>query len=97
MSYPLLDVFLTMMFFFLWMLWLYLLAKVITDIFRSQDLSGWGKAGWLAFAIVLPFVGVFAYLVARGGDMAYLQARPVPAGDSDYERRRDEVLSGRVG
>ena len=70
MSYPLLDVFLTMMFFFLWVLWIYLLVRVITDIFRSRDIGGWGKAGWLAFVIFLPFLGVFGYLIARGGDMA---------------------------
>lgn len=75
MSYPLLDVFLTMMWFFLWVLWIYLLVRVITDIFRSRDLGGGGKAGWLAFAIVLPFLGVFVYLIARGGDMADRQAQ----------------------
>jgi hypothetical protein len=70
MSYPLLDAFLTMMFFFLWVLWIYLLVKVIADIFRSRDIGGWGKAGWLAFVIFLPFLGVFGYLIARGGEMA---------------------------
>jgi hypothetical protein len=70
MSYPLLDAFLTMMFFFLWVLWIYLLVRVIGDIFRSRDIGGWAKAGWLAFVIVLPFLGVFGYLIARGGDMA---------------------------
>jgi hypothetical protein len=70
MSYPLLDVFLTMMWFFLWVLWIYLLVGVIADIFRSRDIGGWGKAGWLAFVIFLPFLGVFGYLIARGGGMA---------------------------
>jgi hypothetical protein len=46
MSYPLLDVFLTMMWFFLWVLWIYLLIRVIADIFRSRGLGGWAKAGW---------------------------------------------------
>ena len=67
---PLLDVFLTMMWFFLWVLWLFLLFRVIVDIFRSRDLGGWGKAGWLVFTIVLPFLGVLVYLIARGGKMA---------------------------
>jgi putative oligomerization/nucleic acid binding protein/phospholipase D-like protein len=70
MSYPLLDVFLTMLWFFLWVLWIYLLVMVIADIFRSRDIGGWGKAGWLAFVILLPFLGVFGYLIARGGEMA---------------------------
>ncbi len=67
---PLLDAFLTMMWFFLWVMWFFLLFRVIADIFRSHDLSGWGKAGWLAFAIILPFLGVFVYLIARGRKMA---------------------------
>ncbi len=66
---PLLDVFFTMMWLFLWVLWLFLLFRVITDIFRSRDLGGWGKAGWLVFVIVLPFLGVLVYLIARGHKM----------------------------
>ena len=67
---PLLDAFLTMMWFFLWVLWFFLLFRIIMDIFRSKDLGGWGKAGWLAFVIILPFLGVFVYLIARGHKMA---------------------------
>ncbi len=66
---PLLDAFLTMMWFFLWVLWFFLLFRVIMDIFRSRDLGGWGKAGWTIFVIVLPFLGVLVYLIARGGKM----------------------------
>lgn len=67
---PLLDAFLTMMWFFLWVLWLFLVFRVIMDIFRSRDLGGWAKAGWLVFTIIFPFLGVLVYLVARGGKMA---------------------------
>jgi hypothetical protein len=67
---PLLDAFLTMMWFFLWVLWFFLLFRIIMDIFRSKDLGGWGKAGWLIFVIILPFLGVFVYLIARGHKMA---------------------------
>jgi hypothetical protein len=68
-NYPLLDVFWTMLELFLWILWFFLLFRVILDIFRSSDLSGWGKAGWLIFVIILPFLGVFVYLIARGGSL----------------------------
>ena len=71
---PLLDVFFTMMWFFLWVLWFFLLFRVIMDIFRSRDLGGWGKAGWLVFTIVLPFLGVLVYLIARGDTMADREA-----------------------
>ncbi|MCK9895365.1 SHOCT domain-containing protein [Frankia sp. AgB32] len=68
-DFPLLSVFLYMLWFFAFVLWLWLLFAVITDVFRSKDLSGWGKAGWTAAIIILPWVGVIAYLIVRGGSM----------------------------
>jgi hypothetical protein len=64
-NYPFLDVFWTMLVFFLWVLWFWLLFTVFADIFRRHDLSGWGKAGWLVFTILLPYLGVFVYLIAE--------------------------------
>jgi type VI protein secretion system component VasK len=69
MQYPLLDAFLTMLWFFLWILWLFLLFWIILDVFRSRDMNGWVKALWIIFIIVLPFLGVLVYLIARGGKM----------------------------
>ncbi|MFJ8443782.1 SHOCT domain-containing protein [Kitasatospora griseola] len=69
MDYPLLNLFWTMLWLFLWILWFFLLFKVITDIFRSHDLGGWGKAGWTIFVILLPYIGVLVYLIARGKSM----------------------------
>jgi hypothetical protein len=68
-DYPLLGAFWTMMWFFLWFLWIFLLFKIVFDVFRDDSLSGWGKAGWTVFVIVLPFLGVFVYLLARGKGM----------------------------
>ncbi|MER6557681.1 SHOCT domain-containing protein [Streptomyces sp. NPDC001027] len=68
-DYPLLSAFWTMLVFFLWIMWFVLLFRVVVDIFRDDDLSGWGKAGWLVFCVVLPFLGVFVYVVARGKNM----------------------------
>jgi hypothetical protein len=68
-SYPLLNAFWTILYFFVFFLWLMILFRVIWDIFRSHDLGGWGKAGWLLFILILPFLGVFVYLIARGGSM----------------------------
>jgi hypothetical protein len=70
MSHPLLNAFWIMLWFFLWIIWLMLLFHVIVDVFRDRDLSGWGKAGWTIFLCVLPFLGVFIYLIARGSGMA---------------------------
>jgi uncharacterized membrane protein YcjF (UPF0283 family) len=68
-SYPILDIFLTTLYFFLFIIWIWLLITVFIDIFRSHDLGGWAKALWVIFIIVLPFLGVFVYLIARGGKM----------------------------
>jgi hypothetical protein len=68
-TYPLLDVFGTMLGFFLLIIWFWLLIVVFSDIFRSHDMSGWSKALWVIFVIVLPFLGIFVYLIARGGKM----------------------------
>ena len=68
-SYPVLDAFLTMLYFFLFIIWIWLLIMVFMDVFRSHDMSGWAKALWVIFIIVLPFLGVFVYLIARGGKM----------------------------
>ncbi|MFF9074941.1 SHOCT domain-containing protein [Streptomyces sp. NPDC014646] len=68
-NYPLLNLFWTMLWFFLWIMWLFLLFKVVTDIFRSDDLGGWGKAGWLIVALLLPYIGVLLYVIVRGRSM----------------------------
>ena len=68
-SYPLLNLFWTMCFFFLWAFWIWTLIMVFIDIFRSHDLSGWAKALWSMFVLFIPLIGVLAYLIARGGSM----------------------------
>jgi hypothetical protein len=68
-NYPILDAFLTMLYFFLFIIWIWLLIMVFMDVFRSHDMGGWAKALWVIFIIVLPFLGVFVYLIARGGKM----------------------------
>ena len=78
-NYPLLNAFWTILYFFIFFLWLMILFRVIWDVFRSHDLGGWGKAGWLLFILVLPFLGVFVYLIARGGSMHERDARVAQA------------------
>jgi putative oligomerization/nucleic acid binding protein/phospholipase D-like protein len=68
-TYPLADLFGTMLGFFLLIIWLWLLIIVFSDIFRSHDLGGGAKALWVIFVIILPFLGIFVYLIARGGKM----------------------------
>jgi Short C-terminal domain/Phospholipase_D-nuclease N-terminal len=69
-DYPFLDVVWTMLIFFAWVIWFWLLITVFGDIFRRQDLSGWGKVGWTILVICLPYLGVFIYLIAQHQGMA---------------------------
>jgi uncharacterized membrane protein YcjF (UPF0283 family) len=64
-SYPLLEVFWTMLIFFGFVVWLWILFAVIADVFRRRDIGGWGKVAWIAVVIVLPYLGVFIYLIAE--------------------------------
>ena len=68
-TYPLADLFGTMLGFFVFFIWFWLLIVVFSDIFRSHDLGGGAKMLWVLFVIILPFLGIFVYLIARGGKM----------------------------
>jgi type VI protein secretion system component VasK len=68
-SYPLLGAFWTIFEIFLWILWFWVLIYVFVDIFRSRDLSGWAKALWFIFVLIIPLIGVLVYVIARGGKM----------------------------
>ena len=68
-DYPLLGMFWTLLWFFLFVVWIMLLFRVFGDIFRSHDMGGWAKALWSLFIIILPFLGVFIYVIARGHGM----------------------------
>ncbi len=67
--YPEQSLFWTMLEFFLFVIWIWILIAIFSDIFRSHDMSGWEKALWVIFVIVLPFLGILVYLIARGGKM----------------------------
>ena len=64
-DYPFLDIFWTMVIFFAWVIWIWLLILVLTDNFRRRDHSGWAKAGWTVFVIFTPLLGVLVYMIAR--------------------------------
>jgi uncharacterized membrane protein YcjF (UPF0283 family) len=78
-DYPFLDVFWTMLVFFAWVIWIFILIRVFADLFRRRDTSGWVKAAWIVFVIVLPFLGVLIYLIAHGKDMAHRDAEQAQA------------------
>ncbi|MFD8236877.1 SHOCT domain-containing protein [Streptomyces sp. NPDC059696] len=86
-DYPLLSVFWSMLLFFLWIMWFILLFRVIVDIFRDDDLSGWAKTGWLVLTIVLPFLGVFIYVIARGKNMGRREMAQARAQQEAFDER----------
>jgi energy-coupling factor transporter transmembrane protein EcfT len=73
-DYPFLDILWTMIIFFAWVAWIWMLIVIFTDVFRRRDIGGWAKAGWIVFMIVLPFLGVLVYLIAQHDGMAQRQA-----------------------
>jgi Short C-terminal domain/Phospholipase_D-nuclease N-terminal len=74
----------SMLWFFCFFIFIWLLIVVFGDIFRSQDLSGWGKALWTIFVIFLPFLGIFVYLIARGGKMQKHAVQDAQAQDAAF-------------
>ena len=84
-DYPLLDVFWTMLIFFLWIAWFFLLFRVIIDVFRRRDIGGGGKVLWLIFVIAVPFLGVFVYLIAEGHKMGERDIQQAQASQAQFD------------
>jgi len=76
---PLLDLIWVMLMWFLFFAWILVIVSVATDVFRSHDLNGLAKAGWILFIIVIPWLGVVVYLIARGESMAFRYAEAAAA------------------
>ena len=85
MDWSFLDVFWTICIFFAWVFWFYLLVTVFSDLFRRHDLSGGMKALWSVFVIVLPFLGVFFYLITQGRGMGERAQRQAQAAQADFD------------
>jgi hypothetical protein len=85
-SYPLLEAFETILIFFAFVVWIWLLFIVFTDLFRRQDESGWAKVGWIIFIIVLPYLGVFVYLIAEHKGMTERGVRQQEAARTEMDQ-----------
>jgi uncharacterized membrane protein len=93
-DYPLLGAFWTVMWIFLWVLWIFLVFRITVDIFRDDTMSGWAKAGWLVFVIVLPFLGVFVYVLARGRGMGRREMEQARAQQQAFDTHVRETVRG---
>jgi hypothetical protein len=92
-DYPFLDVFWTILVFFVWVAWFILLFRVIADIFRRHDIGGGGKVLWLVFVIILPFLGVFIYLIANNTEMMQRDIQRAEA----QQRQMDDYIRSTAG
>ena len=109
---PLLDLFWTMFLLFCWVLWFWLLFRVYADLFSRRDIGGWAKTGWVLFTILLPFLGVFVYLITQGRSMtertelaverqrattdAYIRSVAADADSVQSAKARDLLDSGAI-
>jgi energy-coupling factor transporter transmembrane protein EcfT len=88
------DILWTMIIFFAWVAWIWMLIVIFTDVFRRRDIGGWAKAGWCAFMIILPFLGVLVYLIAEHNGMAERQANEVQAAQQQTDQYIRQVAGG---
>jgi|SRR5215216_1592346 len=93
-DYPLLDVFWTMLIFFIWVAWFILLFRIIADIFRRHDIGGGAKTLWILFVLFLPFLGVFVYLISQGQGMANRDMSQTQAAQAQFDDYVRSVGSG---
>ena len=92
-GYPFLDVMWTMLVFFMWVIWFWLLIVIFSDLFR-RDLSGWAKAGWVIFLIILPYLGVLIYLITQSKAMAERRNQEAQAAQSQFDSYVRNVSGG---
>ena len=96
-DYPFFDVFWTILIFFMWVIWLWILVTVLMDLFRRHDIGGWGKAAWTLFVVVLPYLGVFAYLITQGKEMAERKNAEMQASRASFDSYVRDVAAANGG
>jgi hypothetical protein len=96
-DYPFLDVLWTLFIFFLWVIWFWLLFTVFIDVFRRHDIGGWKKAAWLVFVIILPFLGVFIYIITQNDGMTQRNLDRAKAQHAQFDKYVRETAGGGGG
>ena len=84
-DYPFLNILWTMIIFFAWVVWIWMMVIILTDVFRRRDIGGWTKAAWVVFMIVLPFLGVLAYLIAQHDGIAQRNEERAQAAQRQFD------------
>jgi hypothetical protein len=96
-DYPFLDILWTMIIFFTWVMWIWMMVYLFTDIFRRRDIGGWGKAAWCVFMIVLPFLGAFVYLIAQHDGIAQRNLERMQAAEQAFDARVQQAAVAQNG
>ena len=93
-DYPFLDILWTMIIFFAWVVWIWMMVIILTDVFRRRDIGGWSKAAWTVFLIVLPFLGALVYLIAQHDGIAERQTKQAESMQQEFDDRVRSVAGG---
>jgi hypothetical protein len=96
-DYPFLEIVGTMLVFFAWVAWFWIVITVFSDLFRRHDVGGWGKAGWCLFVLVVPFLGVLVYLIAQGKHMAERRIEDATAAQKEMDQYVRRVAASNGG
>jgi general stress protein CsbA len=93
-DYPFLDVLWTMIIFFVWVVWIWMMVVILTDIFRRRDIGGWTKAAWVIFLIIVPFLAALIYVIAQHDGMAERSTRDSAQAKSEFDDYVRSVSAG---
>ena len=96
-DYPFLDVLWTMIIFFAWVAWIWIVITVLMDVFRRADIGGWTKAAWVVFVIALPFLGVLVYLVTQHDGMRERSVKEVESQRAAFDAYVRQAAGGSAG
>jgi uncharacterized membrane protein YcjF (UPF0283 family) len=96
-DYPFLDVLWTIIIFFCWVIWIWIVITVFIDVFRRDDIGGWHKAAWVVFVIVLPFLGVLVYLIAQHDGMRQRSEKQAQAQQQAFDQYVRDAAGGSAG
>jgi uncharacterized membrane protein YcjF (UPF0283 family) len=96
-DYPFLDVLWTIIIFFCWVIWIWIVITVFIDVFRRDDIGGWHKAAWVVFVIVLPFLGVLVYLIAQHDGMRQRSEKQAQAQQQAFDQHVRDAAGGSAG
>ena len=96
-DYPFLDILWSMIIFFTWVVWIWIMIVILTDVFRRNDIGGWSKALWVIFLIILPFLGALVYLIANHDGMAQRSAKEAKGQQAQFDEYVRSVTAGPAG